>query len=93
MKHVEEFVLQDTKFNGEENSETALKLLKQQHRLSTALLYSIKEDHTENVPYFTLRVVVHVMDSLVVQLLLPPTVQLISAKAGSNIAEQTMAEL
>ena len=39
VKQVEKFVVQDMNFKGQEGSRTAL--MKQQHRLSTALLYPI----------------------------------------------------
>ena len=64
MKHVEEFVVQDIEFKGQENSGTALK---QQQRLSTALLYPLEKGHT-NVYYMTLMMIVTLLDSLVVQL-------------------------
>jgi hypothetical protein len=69
--------------------------LKQQHRLSTALLCPIEKDYTENVlNYLVLTLVVdtYLIDSLVVQLLLS-AVQLISAEADLKTTEQTMVEL
>ena len=48
VRHVEEFVVQDTKFEGQENSRM---VLEEQHRLSTAFLYLTERDLTDNVQH------------------------------------------
>ena len=52
MKHViEDFVVQDTKFNGQENSRTALELIETTAQIVNSTLYPIGEDNTDNVPH------------------------------------------
>jgi hypothetical protein len=53
--------------------------------LSTALLHPIETDYTDVIQFI-------IVDSLVVQLL-PPTVELISAKADLKITKYTLVEL
>ena len=95
MKRVEQFVVQDTNFIGQENSGTALKLVK-----ATALIVNCtfvsnrRGSYRKCVLSSTHRCsdIDTAIDSLVVQLL-QPTVQLISAKASINITVQTWVEL
>ena len=95
MRHVEEFVVKDTKFEGHDNSSTALELIETTAQIvnGTLNLYAIEKDHTENVlKYLVVSLIVFLRDSLVVQLLLS-TVQLISAEADLKITRQTLVEL
>ena len=81
VRHVEEFVVKDAKFEGQESIvEQLWNLLKQQCRLSTALFYPIGKDHSD------LSLIMDLMDSLVVQLLLPTVATVdISTKADLKI--------
>ena len=82
MIHVKKFMVEDAKFQGQENSSTALKLIETTVQIvNSTFLSNTKGLYSENLRYY-----------LVVQSLLP-TVQFISAKANLNIMEQTLVEL
>ena len=88
-----EFIIQDTKFIGQENSRTALELIDATAQIVNSTFVSNRRgSHRHCVQFVLLTILVYVLHSLEVQLL-PQTVQLTSAKASSKTMEPGSVEL